>query len=190
MKTCMNFRTYDAFPSSDVPKMVDKQNSWNSLVIGTYLLYLAWNVGMLAVNICILWPPTVVCGLSMKILVSKWRWRSLPCRRLWFRCCKLTPLLGRRILGLLSRCELRMPRICWLATTILRNTMPTKGFGVGDSITFLSWLGWSASPGRNPLCRNASLLSWCRLQCQKRLRKRGGARKVHPAPGIGPLCKS
>jgi hypothetical protein len=51
---CMDFGPFDAFPSSDVPEMVDKQNSWNSLVIGTYLLYLARNVGMLVVNICIL----------------------------------------------------------------------------------------------------------------------------------------
>jgi hypothetical protein len=58
MKICMDFGPYDAFPSSDVPKMVNQQNSWNSLVISTYLLYLEWNVGMLAVNICILWPPT------------------------------------------------------------------------------------------------------------------------------------
>jgi hypothetical protein len=58
MKICMDFGPYDAFPSSDVPEMVDQQNSWNSLVINTYLLYLEWNVGMLAVNICILWPPT------------------------------------------------------------------------------------------------------------------------------------
>jgi hypothetical protein len=50
----MDFGPGDAFPSSDVPEMVDQQNSWTSLVIGTYLLYLASNVGMLAVNICIL----------------------------------------------------------------------------------------------------------------------------------------
>jgi hypothetical protein len=50
----MEFGPYDAFLSSDVPEIVDQQNSWNSLVIRTYLLYLAWNVGMLAVNICIL----------------------------------------------------------------------------------------------------------------------------------------
>jgi hypothetical protein len=54
----MDFGSYDAFPLSDVPEIIDQQNSWNSLVIGTYLLYLAWNVGMLAVNICFLWPPT------------------------------------------------------------------------------------------------------------------------------------
>jgi hypothetical protein len=60
MKICMDFCPYDAFPSSDVREMVDQQNLWNSLVIDTYLLYLAWNVGMLAVNICILWPPTDV----------------------------------------------------------------------------------------------------------------------------------
>jgi hypothetical protein len=55
MKICMDFDPYDAFSSSDVPEMVDQQNSWNSLVIDTYLLHLGWNVGMLAVNICILW---------------------------------------------------------------------------------------------------------------------------------------
>jgi hypothetical protein len=37
---CMDFGPYDAFPSSDVPEMVCQQNSWNSLTIGTYLLYL------------------------------------------------------------------------------------------------------------------------------------------------------
>jgi hypothetical protein len=57
MKMCMDFGPYSAFPSSDVLEMVDKQNSWNSLVIGTYCLYLEWNVGMVAVNICILWTP-------------------------------------------------------------------------------------------------------------------------------------
>jgi hypothetical protein len=36
----MNFGPYGAFPSFDVPKMVDQQNSWNSLVISVYLLYL------------------------------------------------------------------------------------------------------------------------------------------------------
>jgi hypothetical protein len=41
MKICMDFGPYDDFPSSDVPEMVDQQNLWNSLVIGTYLLYLA-----------------------------------------------------------------------------------------------------------------------------------------------------
>jgi hypothetical protein len=58
LKICMDFGPYDPFPSSDVPEMVDQQNFWNSLVIGTYLLYLEWNVGMFVVNICILWPPT------------------------------------------------------------------------------------------------------------------------------------
>jgi hypothetical protein len=41
MKICMDFAPYDAFPSSDVLEMVDQQNSWNLLVISTYLLYLA-----------------------------------------------------------------------------------------------------------------------------------------------------
>jgi hypothetical protein len=58
MKICVDFGPGDAFLSSDVLEMVDQQNSWNSLVIGTYHLYLAWNVGMLAVNICILRSST------------------------------------------------------------------------------------------------------------------------------------
>jgi hypothetical protein len=41
MKICMNFGPYNAFPSFDVSEIVDQQNSWNSLVICTYLLYLA-----------------------------------------------------------------------------------------------------------------------------------------------------
>jgi hypothetical protein len=36
----MDIGQYGAFPSSDVPEIVDQQNSWNSLVISTYLLYL------------------------------------------------------------------------------------------------------------------------------------------------------
>jgi hypothetical protein len=36
----MDFGPYNAFPSSDVPKIIDEQNSWNLLVINTYLLYL------------------------------------------------------------------------------------------------------------------------------------------------------
>jgi hypothetical protein len=40
LKICLDFGLYDAFPSSDVPEMVNQQNSWNSLVISTYLLYL------------------------------------------------------------------------------------------------------------------------------------------------------
>jgi hypothetical protein len=36
----MNFVPYGVFLSSDVPEMVDQQNSWKSLVTGTYLLYL------------------------------------------------------------------------------------------------------------------------------------------------------
>jgi hypothetical protein len=55
----MDFDPYGAFPSSDVPVMVDQQNSWNSLIIRTYLLYLEWNIGILAINICILWPPAL-----------------------------------------------------------------------------------------------------------------------------------
>jgi hypothetical protein len=40
MKICMDFGPYDAFLPSDVPEMVNQQNSRNSLVISTYLLYL------------------------------------------------------------------------------------------------------------------------------------------------------
>jgi hypothetical protein len=32
----MDFGPYDVVPSSDVPEMVEQQNSWNSLVIGTW----------------------------------------------------------------------------------------------------------------------------------------------------------
>jgi hypothetical protein len=49
----MDFGPYGAFPSSDILVTVDQQNSWNSLVISTYLLYLEWNIGIFAVNICI-----------------------------------------------------------------------------------------------------------------------------------------
>jgi hypothetical protein len=36
----MDFGPYGAFLSSDVTEMVDQQNSWNALVISTYLIYL------------------------------------------------------------------------------------------------------------------------------------------------------
>jgi hypothetical protein len=49
----MDFGPYDAFSSSDVSEMVDQQNSWNSLVISTYLLYVESNLGMLAVDMFI-----------------------------------------------------------------------------------------------------------------------------------------
>jgi hypothetical protein len=54
MKICMDFGPYDAFLSSDVPEKVNQQNSWNSLVISIYLLYLESNIGMLVVNLGIL----------------------------------------------------------------------------------------------------------------------------------------
>jgi hypothetical protein len=50
----MDFGPYDAFSSFDVPEIVNQQNSWNLVVISTYLLYPELNVGMLAVTICIL----------------------------------------------------------------------------------------------------------------------------------------
>jgi hypothetical protein len=36
----MDFGPYGAFSSFDALEMVDQQNSWNLLVISTYLLYL------------------------------------------------------------------------------------------------------------------------------------------------------
>jgi hypothetical protein len=36
----MDFGPYGGFLSSDILEMVDHQNSWNSSVIGTNLLYL------------------------------------------------------------------------------------------------------------------------------------------------------
>jgi hypothetical protein len=38
IKICMDFGPYDAFPSSDVPEMVDQQNLWNSLVIPIFYI--------------------------------------------------------------------------------------------------------------------------------------------------------
>jgi hypothetical protein len=40
IKICIDFGPDGAFPSSDVPEMINQQNSWNLLVISTYLLYL------------------------------------------------------------------------------------------------------------------------------------------------------
>jgi hypothetical protein len=67
------------------------------------------------------------------------------------------------VIGALLRCRLQMSRICWWPTIILRNTMPIEGFGMGDSITFLSWPGCCASPNPNLLGGSASLLLWHRL---------------------------
>jgi hypothetical protein len=69
MKICMDFGPYDAFPSPDVPEMVNQQNWWNLLVVSTYLLYLEWNVAMLAVNICILWLPTPPPPHTLRVLL-------------------------------------------------------------------------------------------------------------------------
>jgi hypothetical protein len=40
MKISMDFDPYGALPSSDVPEIADQENSWNSLVISTSLLYI------------------------------------------------------------------------------------------------------------------------------------------------------
>jgi hypothetical protein len=57
-----------------------KWYSWNSLVISIHLLYLEWNVGILAVNICILWLPTppthtlrVLLVPEQKKRIKSWR---------------------------------------------------------------------------------------------------------------------
>jgi hypothetical protein len=60
----MDFDPYDTFPSSDVPEVVNQQNSWNSLVTSTYLLYLELNVGMVAINICIYFRQYAISGKS------------------------------------------------------------------------------------------------------------------------------
>jgi hypothetical protein len=78
IKICIDFGTYGAFLSSDVLKMVGQQNSWNSLVISTYLLHLEWNICMLVINICILWPPTpprlrVLLAPKQKKIIKSWR---------------------------------------------------------------------------------------------------------------------
>jgi hypothetical protein len=67
IKICMDFSSYGAFPSSDVPNMVDQKYSWTSLVISTYPLYHEWNIGMPVVNICILWPPTLLFLLTCRM---------------------------------------------------------------------------------------------------------------------------
>jgi hypothetical protein len=58
MEDMHGFWSIWCFSLFNVPQMIDQQNSWNSLVISTYFLYLEWNVGMLVVNIRILWLPT------------------------------------------------------------------------------------------------------------------------------------
>jgi hypothetical protein len=69
LKICMDFGPYDAFPSSDVPEMVDQQNLWNSLVISIYLLYLEWNVGISYIS----WQ-LVICEHFWPYVWSNWSW--------------------------------------------------------------------------------------------------------------------
>jgi hypothetical protein len=78
MKICMDFGPYDAFLSSDVAEKVNQQNSWNSLVISTYLLYLESNIGMLVVNLCILWLPRLTSPISSTTHFSLQFHLSLP----------------------------------------------------------------------------------------------------------------
>jgi hypothetical protein len=51
----------------------------------------------------------------------------------------------------------------WLADTTLRSITPIRGFGIGSSTVFLSWLEFSTSPALSPLRENADLLPWGRL---------------------------
>jgi hypothetical protein len=70
LKICMDFGPYDAFLSFDVPEMINQQNLWNSLVISTYLLYLEWNLGMLVIDMSILWSPIERMGQFHRKLKS------------------------------------------------------------------------------------------------------------------------
>jgi hypothetical protein len=81
MMICMDFGPYDAFPSSDVSKMVNQQNSWNLLVISTYLIYLEWNLSMLAVDLCILWSPTIYGRVSTSNLFNRNSILSYSCAK-------------------------------------------------------------------------------------------------------------
>jgi hypothetical protein len=76
MKIWMDFCPYRVVPSSDVPEMLEQQNSWNSVIISTYILYLEWNVGMLVVNICILWPQTAVSSVTRNRATRGTGWPS------------------------------------------------------------------------------------------------------------------
>jgi hypothetical protein len=104
IKICIDFGPYDAFLLSDVPVMVYQKNSGNSLVISSYLLYLEWNICMLAINICILWPSTPSCTWSWPTIVGMsiashligkicdfciFVHRSVAIPKCWSRCCRL-----------------------------------------------------------------------------------------------------
>jgi hypothetical protein len=54
----------------------------------------------------------------------------------------------------------------WLVDTMLWSITPIRGFDMGGSTIFLSWLKFSASPALSPSCENASLLSWGQVQRQ------------------------
>jgi hypothetical protein len=80
---------------------------------------------------CGLWPLNEKFGFEVEAKES-------PLSKVVVLMPQVTPLLGRLSLELLSRRRLRMPQICWWATIILRGTMHTEGFNMGDSIAFLS----------------------------------------------------
>jgi hypothetical protein len=47
----MDFCPYDAFLSSDVPDMVDQQNSWSTYVGGRYVYFMTANTPQHAIRI-------------------------------------------------------------------------------------------------------------------------------------------
>jgi hypothetical protein len=59
---------------------------------------------------------------------------------------------------------------------VLRSTTLIRGFDMGDSIAFLSWLGLSASLDLSPLCRDASLVMQHQLRRQEKLQENEGAK--------------
>jgi hypothetical protein len=59
IKICMYFDPYDTFFVIRCSWNGRSTNLVELVIINTYFLYLEWNVDMLMVNICILWPPIV-----------------------------------------------------------------------------------------------------------------------------------
>jgi hypothetical protein len=73
---------------------------------------------------------------------------------------------------------------------MLRSTMLIRCYNTGNSITFLSLLGFSASLDLSPLCGNASLLSWHQLRHQEKLQENMDAGENNLILVLRPLCWS
>jgi hypothetical protein len=71
---------------------------------------------------------------------------------------------------------------------MLRSTTLIRGFNMGDSIMFLSWPGFSASPDLSPLCRNISLLPRHQLRHQEKLQENEDVGENLLILGLRPLC--